>query len=57
MNLLLDTHIFLWFISADSRLPVLFQTAIREPKNTVFLSVASLWEIIIKYNLGKLPLP
>lgn len=57
MNLLLDTHIFLWFISADSRLPVLFQTAVREPKNTVFLSVASLWEIIIKYNLGKLPLP
>jgi len=57
MNLLLDTHIFLWFISADSRLPVLFQTAIREPKNTVFLSVASLWEIIIKYNPGKLPLP
>ena len=56
MNLLLDTHIFLWFISADSRLPVTFQTAIREPRNAVFLSVASLWEIIIKYNLGKLPL-
>ena len=56
MNLLLDTDIFLWFISADSRLPVTFQTAIREPRNAVFLSVASLWEIIIKYNLGKLPL-
>lgn len=57
MKLLLDTHIFLWFISADSRLPILFRDAIREPNNTVFLSVASLWEIIIKYNLGKLPLP
>ncbi len=55
--LLLDTHIFLWFISADSRLPVLFRDAIREPNNTVFLSAASLWEIIIKYNLGKIPLP
>jgi len=57
MKLLLDTHIFLWFISADSRLPILFRDAIREPKNAVFLSVASLWEIIIKSNLGKLPLP
>ncbi len=57
MKLLLDTHIFLWFISADSRLPILFQDAIKEANNTVFLSVASLWEIIIKYNIGKLPLP
>jgi len=57
MNLLLDTHIFLWFISGDARLPILFRDEIQEPGNTVFLSVASLWEIIIKYNLGKLPLP
>lgn len=57
MKLLLDTHIFLWYIAADSRLPTLFRDAIREPKNEVFLSVASLWETVIKYNLGKLPLP
>ncbi len=57
MKLLLDTHIFLWFISADSRLPILFRDEIREPNNKIFLSVASLWEIIIKYNLRKLPLP
>lgn len=57
MKLLLDTHIFLWFISADSRLPLLFRDAIREPNNAIFLSVASLWEIVIKSNLGKLPLP
>ena len=57
MKLLLDTHIFLWFIAADSRLPILFRDAIREPNNETFLSVASLWEIVIKYNLGKLPLP
>ena len=57
MKLLLDTHIFLWYITADARLPVLFRDAIREPKNEVFLSVVSLWETIIKYNLGKLPLP
>ena len=57
MKLLLDTHIFLWYITADARLPALFRDAIREPKNEVFLSVISLWEAIIKYNLGKLPLP
>ncbi len=56
MKLLLDTHIFLWYITADSRLPMLFREAICEPKNDVFLSVASLWEIVVKYNLGKLPL-
>jgi PIN domain nuclease of toxin-antitoxin system len=39
------------------RLPILFRDAIKEPNNELFLSVASLWEIIIKYNLGKLPLP
>lgn len=57
MKLLLDTHIFLWFISGDVRLPILFRDAIREPNNTVYLSAASLWEIIIKYKIGKLPLP
>ena len=57
MKLLLDTHVFLWYIAADLRLSLLFRDGIREPENEVFLSVASLWETIIKYNLGKLPLP
>ena len=57
MKLLLDAHIFLWFITADLRLPTLFRDAIRELKTEGFLSVASFWEVITKYNLGKLPLP
>jgi PIN domain nuclease of toxin-antitoxin system len=57
MRLLLDTHVFLWYISADSRLPGRFRDAIREPTNQVHLSVASVWECVIKYGLGKLPLP
>lgn len=57
MRILLDTHVFLWFISADSRLPAAFQAAIQDPTNEVYLSVASIWEAIIKYKLGKLPLP
>src|SRR5436190_6065021 len=57
MKLLLDTQVFLWYISADSRLPDGFRDAIRNPSNQVYLSVASVWEAVIKYALGKLPLP
>jgi PIN domain nuclease of toxin-antitoxin system len=57
MRLLIDTHIFLWYISADSKLPVSFLAAIREPANEIYLSVASIWEAVIKHRLGKLPLP
>jgi PIN domain nuclease of toxin-antitoxin system len=57
MRLLLDTHVFLWYISADPQLPVVFRDAIRDPLNEVHLSVASVWEAVIKYALGKLPLP
>jgi PIN domain nuclease of toxin-antitoxin system len=57
MRLLLDTHIFLWYISADPQLRVTFRNAIRDPANEVYLSVASVWEAVIKHALGKLPLP
>jgi PIN domain nuclease of toxin-antitoxin system len=57
MRLLLDTHIFLWYIRADSPLPAAFRDAIRDPANEVYLSVASVWEAVIKHALGKLPLP
>lgn len=57
MRLLLDTQVFLWYISADSRLPVTYRDAIRDPANEVYLSVASIWEAVIKYAVGKLSLP
>ena len=57
MKLLLDTHVFLWYITADPRLPADFLASIREPTNEVYLSVASIWEAVIKHWLGKLPLP
>jgi PIN domain nuclease of toxin-antitoxin system len=57
MKLLLDTHIFLWFISGDKRLPKGMLDSIRDPNNEVYLNVASLWEAIVKYELGRLPLP
>jgi len=57
MRLLLDTHIFLWYIANDKRLAQAWSRVIRDPDNEVYLSVVSLWEAIIKYSAGKLPLP
>jgi PIN domain nuclease of toxin-antitoxin system len=57
MKLLLDTHVFLWFINGDKRLPSAMLDTIRAPTNEVHLSVVSLWEALVKYQLGKLPLP
>lgn len=57
MRLLLDTHVFLWYINDDARLPDAFREAIRNPGNQVYLSVVSIWEAQIKYQIGKLPLP
>ncbi|MBI4780637.1 MAG: type II toxin-antitoxin system VapC family toxin [Oscillatoriophycideae cyanobacterium NC_groundwater_1537_Pr4_S-0.65um_50_18] len=57
MRILLDTHIFLWFISGDIQLSTNVRDAIRDPDNEVYLSAISVWEAIVKYQLGKLPLP
>lgn len=57
MKILLDTHIFLWFISGDPRLSADLRDAIRQTDNEVYLSVVSIWESIVKHSLGKLPLP
>ncbi len=57
MKILLDTHIFLWFISSDRQLPKNFQDIIQDLDNEIYLSVVSIWEAIVKYQLGKLPLP
>lgn len=57
MKLLLDTHVFLWFISGDRRLPPAVRETLQDLDNEVYLSVVSEWEAIVKYQLGKLPLP
>ncbi len=57
MKLLLDTHVFLWFISGDARLSDGLRDSIRDLNNEVYLSVVSVWEATVKYQLGKLPLP
>lgn len=55
MRLLIDTHIFLWYITGDLKKRE-FRDAIGDPENETFLSVVSFWEATVKYKLGKLPL-
>jgi PIN domain nuclease of toxin-antitoxin system len=57
MEILLDTHILLWFVKGDARLAVPKRDAIAAPANHILVSLASLWEIAIKTSLGKLDIP
>jgi PIN domain nuclease of toxin-antitoxin system len=54
MNLLLDTHAFLWYISGDAQLPEHVIKAINDQTNRCFISIASIWEIVIKMSIEKL---
>jgi PIN domain nuclease of toxin-antitoxin system len=54
MKLLLDTHVVLWWLADDKQLSDEARSAIADPDNTVTVSAASLFEIVIKKNLGKL---
>ena len=56
MAFLLDTHVFLWFVSGDKQLPVAIRKKIEDINQDCFLNAASLWEITIKYQMGKLEL-
>lgn len=57
MNLLVDTHTFLWFITDDPQLPCEHKLAIQHPDNLVFFSSVSATEVAIKNRIGKLSLP
>ena len=57
MNLLLDTHSFLWFVLDDPHLNSFAADVIENTSNTSFLSVASMWEMAIKVSIGKLSFP
>lgn len=54
MNLLLDTHAFIWWLTDQSHLSARSLQALMNNDNTVILSVASIWEMTIKLKIGKL---
>jgi PIN domain nuclease of toxin-antitoxin system len=56
MRLLLDTNAFIWFDSNPGKLSATALAALQDPANSVWFSVVSVWEIVIKAQLGKLTL-
>lgn len=54
---LLDTHVVLWSLAAPERLEADARQAIEDPRHTVYVSTASVWEMAIKAGLGKLSTP
>ena len=56
-RVLLDTHVFLWAITADARLSRTHRRIYMDGTSELWLSVASVWEMLIKSGLGKLSVP
>ncbi len=54
MELLLDTHSFIWFFDGNELLSLNARKLIEDPKNKKFISIASIWEVAIKLGLKKL---
>ena len=56
MRLLLDTHTFLWLVEGNPNLSAAARTALADPANELFLSVACVWELVIKTGNQKMTL-
>ncbi len=52
---LLDTHTLLWYDREPERLHKTLLVQLQDPANTVYASAISIWELGIKYRIGKLP--
>jgi PIN domain nuclease of toxin-antitoxin system len=57
LNLLLDTHVALWAIADSPKLPKKARELIQSPKSSVWISAVTIWEIAIKYKLGRGDMP
>ena len=56
MKLLLDTHVFLWLRNEPEKIPLHIMNLYEDMRSDAFLSMASIWEMQIKNQLGKLAL-
>jgi PIN domain nuclease of toxin-antitoxin system len=54
LRILLDTHALLWWLEGDPRIERQAQDLIADPANDILVSIASLWEIVVKVRVGKL---
>lgn len=53
--MLLDTHIFLWWLFDDPKLPSVIKNHLQNLNNSILVSTVSVWEITTKFRIGKLP--
>lgn len=56
MNYLLDTHILLWILFSPDKLSAKLKDILSDPKSEKFVSAISVWEISLKYKIGKIQL-
>ena len=56
MRVLVDTHVFLWWVEGDRALPAKARATLADQENECLISMASAWELAIKAGLGKLKL-
>ena len=57
MRLLLDTHAALWMFAGSPEIGQDLQAVLTDPAHDLYFSDASAWEIVIKHQIGRLPLP
>ena len=57
MRILLDTHILFWSMCMEDKLPPHILSLINDPKNDVFFSSASVWEVVIKHSKNPAAMP
>lgn len=57
MNVLVDTHVFLWYSLVADKLSNTALDILNNANNSIYLSQISIWEMQIKHDLGKLSLP
>jgi PIN domain nuclease of toxin-antitoxin system len=56
VRVLIDTHVFIWYVQDSERLPRLIAALISDGRNDILFSIASVWEMAIKQSTGKLNL-
>lgn len=57
MKFLLDTHIFVWWMLESKKLDKSINNILKDSRNEVFLSIVSVWEVVIKKQKGRLKVP
>lgn len=57
MSYLVDTHIFIWLMENNKKVSPRIKTLLQDPRANVFISIASIWEMVIKQTKGQLKIP